>query len=120
VALEFEFLGVDGAHSESLGNSSALLRLPESHDLMIDFFHDASMTSNPPHSGVDDIKREYAYHNFLDRIVLYHFADDQERQRAEHLGWKTALPGSQHLFKPETVHESVAHSDKQTPSVQKL
>jgi len=62
-------------------------------------FHDATMSSNPSHSGVEDIEREYAFHNFLSRVVLYHFSNDQERLLAEKDGWRTASPGSRYSFK---------------------
>lgn len=75
-------------------------------------FHDATLSSNPSHSGVEDIEREYAFHNVLDRLVLYHFASDSERKHAETLGWKTARPGDSYTF--ECDHSNRA--DKQ-PSI---
>jgi ribonuclease BN (tRNA processing enzyme) len=56
-------------------------------------FHDASITSNPSHSGIADLEREYACHDFLDRLVLYHFNSEKERLQAERAGWNTASPG---------------------------
>ena len=79
-------------------------------------FHDATMTSNPSHSGVDDISREYAYHNLLNRIVLYHFSNDGERKHAEKHGWKTAQPGSQYTLeamRPTGNNEGADNSSHQ-------
>lgn len=59
-------------------------------------FHDASIHSNPSHSGIDDIKREYSYHGFMDRLVLYHLASEADAQLAESKGWSVARPGSRY------------------------
>jgi len=67
-------------------------------------FHDATMTPNPSHSGVEDLQREYAYHEILDRLVLYHFNSEVERKRAESQGWQTACPGSLYRF-PSTGND---------------
>lgn len=57
-------------------------------------FHDASITSNPSHSGIEDLERDYKHHNLLDRLVLYHFNSDEQRREASNAGWHTATPGS--------------------------
>lgn len=77
-------------------------------------FHDASISTNPSHSSIEDIQREYACYNLLDRIVLYHFLNDQERLHAENSGWQTASPGSTyHLGGP---HRRLVHD----PALQKI
>lgn len=57
-------------------------------------FHDATLQSNPSHSGIDDIEREYSYHGFLDRLVLYHLASEADAEIAESKGWVVARPGN--------------------------
>lgn len=78
-------------------------------------FHDATLNSNPSHSGVDDIEREYSFHNLLDRIVLYHFANEGERLRVQKRGWNTAYPGARYTLKERSnlkkvVEEAAVHS----------
>lgn len=66
-------------------------------------FHDASIASNPSHSGIADIEREYAYHDFRDRLVLYHFNSEDDRLQAESAGWSTARPAQ--VFKFQNKRE---------------
>jgi ribonuclease BN (tRNA processing enzyme) len=61
-------------------------------------FHDATTSSNPAHSALADIKKEYALHNVLDRLVLYHFDSSVERAVAETEGWKTVQLGLIYQF----------------------
>ncbi|ABM21193.1 MBL fold metallo-hydrolase [Marinobacter nauticus] len=61
-------------------------------------FHDATTSSNPAHSALDDLKREYALHDVLDRLVLYHFDSAVERELAETQGWKTVRLGVTYQF----------------------
>lgn len=76
-------------------------------------FHDATLSSNPSHSGVDDIVREYAHHDVLNRMVLYHFANEDERKTIEGMGWETATPGSSFTFRSgEADAEHKDHSTK--------
>ncbi len=56
-------------------------------------FHDATTSTNPAHSGLVDLKREYSFHNVLDRLILYHFDGAAEREVAEAEGWKTVRLG---------------------------
>lgn len=61
-------------------------------------FHDATTSTNPAHTALDDLKREYAAHKVLDRLVLYHFDSAAERQLAEAEGWKTVRLGVVYQF----------------------
>ena len=61
-------------------------------------FHDATTATNPAHSALNDLKREYALHNVLERLILYHFDSAAERQFAEGQGWRTARLGVIYQF----------------------
>lgn len=56
-------------------------------------FHDAGLIGNPAHSGIDDLEREYEFHNFKKRIVIYHMANQKDQELAREKGWFVADPG---------------------------
>jgi len=56
------------------------------------------MSTNPAHTALDDLKREYLLHNVLDRLLLYHFDSAAERELAEAEGWKTVRLGIIYQF----------------------
>ena len=56
-------------------------------------FHDAGLVGNPAHSGIDDLEKEYEFHNFKQRIVIYHMANENDQKAAREAGWVVADPG---------------------------
>ncbi len=55
-------------------------------------FHDCGLRGNPSHTGVDDLMREYSS-ALRSRLVLYHHADEQEREALQAHGYRVAVPG---------------------------
>lgn len=56
-------------------------------------FHDAGLIGNPAHSGIDDLEKEYEFHDFKHRIVIYHMANKGDQEKARAQGWVVADPG---------------------------
>src|SRR5690606_10804459 len=54
--------------------------------------HDCGLESNPSHSGIDDLEREYAP-ELLARCVLYHYASEADGQALRAGGHRVARPG---------------------------
>lgn len=57
-------------------------------------FHDATMHSNPSHSGVDDIVREYTDEQKR-RMIFYHLDSNKSIDGLFERGFKVARPGDQ-------------------------
>lgn len=55
-------------------------------------FHDCCLHGNPSHSGVDDLRREYAP-GTLARLVLYHYGSPAEAAALSASGLRVAHPG---------------------------
>lgn len=56
-------------------------------------FHDCGTLSNPSHTGLDDLEREYR-EDIRERLVLYHYADANAAAVLEAGGYQVAAPGS--------------------------
>jgi ribonuclease BN (tRNA processing enzyme) len=63
--------------------------------------HDCGLYSNPSHTGLDDLLREYPRH-ILDRMVIYHFASQADAQTMREAGLRTANIGEE-LVLPHAV-----------------
>lgn len=57
-------------------------------------FHDATMHSNPSHSGVEDILREYT-EDQKSRMVLYHLDSIKSIEKLREEGFRVASPGDE-------------------------
>lgn len=55
-------------------------------------FHDCGFHPNPSHTGLDDLEREYRP-DIRQRLVLYHYADEEAAQSLQSAGYKVAAPG---------------------------
>lgn len=55
--------------------------------------HDCGTHSNPSHTGLNDLDREYAA-ELTRRFVLYHYADETAAVTLEQAGYQVARPGS--------------------------
>lgn len=60
-------------------------------------FHDCGLISNPSHTGLDDLSREYPL-ALRQRLVLYHYADEQAASQLEQAGYRVARPGNRFLI----------------------
>lgn len=56
-------------------------------------FHDCGLESNPSHTGLNDLTREYPA-ELRQRFVLYHYANEQAAIALEQAGYQVARPGS--------------------------
>ena len=54
-------------------------------------FHDCSIESNPSHSGIEDIKREYSQ-SYIDRMVFYHLDSFDSINILKEKGFNVASP----------------------------
>lgn len=50
-------------------------------------FHDCSVVGNPSHSGIDDLQQSYSP-KVLERIFVYHYNKDEQKQAFEKAGLK--------------------------------
>jgi ribonuclease BN (tRNA processing enzyme) len=57
-------------------------------------FHDARLHGNPSHSGIDDIEREYEK-AFCQRMVIYHYMNEDEAVALRARGFAVAEAGQQ-------------------------
>ena len=57
-------------------------------------FHDATLHSNPSHSGVEDILREYT-EDQKSRMVFYHLDSIKTIEKLRDEGFRVALPGDE-------------------------
>lgn len=55
-------------------------------------FHDASVVGNPSHTGLDDLLASYSP-EVIERMYVYHYACDSDREAFHQKGIKTVLPG---------------------------
>lgn len=55
-------------------------------------FHDAGLSGNPAHTGIEDLVREYSQGQ-RERMVLYHLENESAVQQAEAAGYRVARPG---------------------------
>jgi phosphoribosyl 1,2-cyclic phosphodiesterase len=55
-------------------------------------FHDCTRTSNPSHSGVEDLEREYLP-DLRARMYLYHQHNASEQETLRARGWRVLSPG---------------------------
>lgn len=68
------------------------------HHLSIDsetIFHDCGTISNPSHTGLDDLKREYR-EDIRNRLVLYHYADATAADQMRDAGYTVADPNERY------------------------
>lgn len=65
-------------------------------------FHDCGVFSNPSHTGLDDLEREYPA-SLRQRFTLYHYADEKSAQTIEKAGYRVARPGR--VFPLRGCHE---------------
>lgn len=56
-------------------------------------FHDCALVSNPSHTGLDDLEREYSA-GLRERLVLYHYADQAAADGLRAAGFEVATPGA--------------------------
>lgn len=56
-------------------------------------FHDCAVESNPSHTGLADLEREYGA-ALRARLVLYHYADEPAAQCLRDAGYPVATPGA--------------------------
>ncbi|MCP5326816.1 MAG: ribonuclease Z [Oceanospirillaceae bacterium] len=56
-------------------------------------FHDCGLHSNPSHTGLEDLLREYSP-ELRARIYAYHYLNEEQRQKIEAAGIKTLRAGS--------------------------
>ena len=54
--------------------------------------HDCALHGNPSHTGIDDIEREYAM-ELRQRLMLYHFASEDDARAMERRGLRVARRG---------------------------
>ena len=57
-------------------------------------FHDCGLVANPSHTGLDDLAREYQP-DLRQRLVLYHYANEQAAQQLQQAGYRVARPGDE-------------------------
>ena len=55
-------------------------------------FHDCALRGNPSHTGLEDLVREYP-DTVRQRLVLYHYEDEQAGQALQRAGYRVARPG---------------------------
>ncbi|TNC84308.1 MAG: MBL fold metallo-hydrolase [Thalassolituus sp.] len=70
------------------------------HHVSIDsetIFHDCGTISNPSHTGLEDLEREYR-EDIRKRLVLYHYADATAAGQMRDAGYKVASPGERHTI----------------------
>lgn len=64
--------------------------------------HDCALESNPSHTGMDDLNREYAP-DIRARLLLYHYGSRDEASRMRAAGWSVAEQGQR-----IALHEPIA------------
>ncbi len=69
--------------------------------------HDCALVGNPSHTGVDDLAREYP-EELRRRLVLYHYATDDDARALEHRGYRVARGGEAIALAPPRVLVSEA------------
>lgn len=62
-------------------------------------FHDCALRSNPSHTGLDDLEREYSA-GLRARLVLYHYADHGAAEQMRAAGYEVATPGAVYALDP--------------------
>jgi ribonuclease BN (tRNA processing enzyme) len=62
-------------------------------------FHDCAAVSNPSHTGLDDLEREYGA-AIRARLVLYHYADEPAAAQLREGGYTVATPGATYPLPP--------------------
>lgn len=55
-------------------------------------FHDCGVVPNPSHTGLNDLAREYRA-DICQRLILYHYADEQAALKLSEAGYQVARPG---------------------------
>ena len=55
-------------------------------------FHDCALHGNPSHTGLDDLAREYP-ESVRERLILYHFGNDEEAAQLRAAGYRVASSG---------------------------
>jgi ribonuclease BN (tRNA processing enzyme) len=56
-------------------------------------FHDCTRLTNPSHTGIEDLEREYGT-AVRSRLVLYHYPDEAAAESMRMLGYPVATPGA--------------------------
>lgn len=60
-------------------------------------FHDCAPISNPSHTGLEDLEREYQP-AVRERLVLYHYPDENSGDQMRAAGYQVARPGDSFLL----------------------
>ncbi|MGE4069812.1 MAG: MBL fold metallo-hydrolase [Lysobacterales bacterium] len=71
-------------------------------------FHDCSAESNPSHTGLDDLEREYGA-AVRSRLVLYHYADEEAAAAMRVLGYEVAKSGAVYPLSHPNEESTVEH-----------
>ncbi|HEX7324676.1 MAG TPA: MBL fold metallo-hydrolase [Rhodanobacteraceae bacterium] len=67
--------------------------------------HDCRLSSNPSHTGVEDIEREYP-DELRGRLLLYHYSSEQDARALRAHGFRVAVPDGRYpLHVPDPVRD---------------
>ena len=73
-------------------------------------FHDCASRSNPSHTGVDDIRREYKPEQWQ-RMVLYHYESEQAGQLIQQQGLRIARRGERYALDQRPLPVAAGEDD---------